>query len=373
MQRSVLIVGGGIGGLTAAIAMRGQGFVVQIVERDPQWSVYGVGIIQQMNVVRAMQQIGVLDAYLSRAHGFDRTTIFVGPEGVKETSFETPRLAGPNYPSNAGIRRKDLQVVLGDAARASGATIRLGVTVADMTDDGAGVDVTLSDGTSARFDCVVGADGIYSRTRAAILPDAPKPRYTGQWVWRYNLPLMPDLDGIQIFAGPCNAGLVPISDSLMYLFLVSEEPAVDFLPVEGAAAAMRARARMPAPQLLPHLEAITDDAGVVARPIESVFLEHDPWHVGRVVLLGDAVHASSPHLAQGAGMAIEDAIVLAEELARHDAPEAAFAAYRARRYDRVRHVALNSLKIGDMQMGKIPPFDVGALTGQTIGMMAGPI
>ncbi|MCU0828186.1 MAG: FAD-dependent monooxygenase [Tabrizicola sp.] len=373
MQRSVLIVGGGIGGLTAAIALCRQGFAVQIVERDPHWSVYGVGIIQQMNVVRAMQQIGVLDAYLARARGFDRTTIFVGPGGIKEASFETPRLAGPDYPSNAGIRRKDLQQVLGDAARAAGAAIRLGVTVEGMADDGAGVDVTLSDGTSARFDCVIGADGIYSRTRAAILPDAPKPRYTGQWVWRYNLPLPADLDGIHIFAGPCNAGLVPMSDSLMYLFLVSEEPGTDFLPVEGAAAAMRARARMPAPQLLPHLAAITEDTGVVARPIETIFLEHDPWHAGRVALLGDAVHASSPHLAQGAGMAIEDGLVLAEELARHDTPEDAFTAYRARRFERVRHVVLNSLKIGDMQMGRIPPFDVGALTGQTIGMMAGPI
>ena len=136
---------------------------------------------------------------------------------------------------------------------------------------------------------------------------------------------------------------------------------------------MRSRAKMPAPQLQPHLAAITEDAGVVARPIEAVFLEHEPWHVGRVVLIGDAVHASSPHLAQGAGMAIEDALVLAEELTRHDTPETAFAAYRARRFDRVRHVALNSLKIGEMQMGLIPPFDVGALTGQTIRMMCGPI
>lgn len=373
MPGNVLVVGGGIGGLTAAIALCRKGFSVQIVERDPSWSVYGVGIIQQMNVVRAMKEIGVLDSYLSKARGFDRSTIFVGPGGVQDASFETPRLAGPEYPSNAGIRRKDLQEVLGDAAKAAGASIRLGVTVAAMADDGTGVDVTFSDGATARFDIVVGADGIYSRTRAAILPDAPKPRYTGQWVWRYNLPIPADLDGIHIFAGPCNAGLVPMTDDLMYLFLVSQEPEGHFQPVEGAAAAMRSRARMPAPQLVPHLDAITEDAGVVARPIEAVFLEHQPWHVGRVVLIGDAVHASSPHLAQGAGMAIEDALVLAEELARHDRPEAAFAAYRARRFDRVAHVALNSLKIGEMQMGLIPPFDVGALTGQTIRMMCGPI
>ena len=104
-----------------------------------------------------------------------------------------------------------------------------------------------------------------------------------------------------------------------------------------------------------------------------IFLGDQPWHKGRVVLLGDAVHASTPHLAQGAGMAIEDALVLADELEAAPTPEAAFEAYRARRFKRVEHVAVNSIKIGEMQMGKIAPFDVGALTGQTIGMMCEPI
>ena len=370
---NVLVVGGGIGGLTAAIALRQKGFGVTIIERDPAWSVYGVGIIQQMNVVRAMGQLGVLDAYLSKARGFDSTTIFVGPGGVQDAKFDTPRLAGPDYPSNAGIKRRDLQHVLGDEAKRLGTEIRLGLTVAAMEDTGEAVNVGFSDGTSGSFDIVIGADGIFSQTRAAILPDAPKPEYTGQWVWRYNLPRPADLDGIHVFAGPCNAGLVPMTEELMYMFLVSEEPEGMQLPVVGSAAAMRSRAKMPAPQLQPWLEQITEDAEVVARPMEVIFLKDQPWHKGRVVLLGDAVHASTPHLAQGAGMAIEDAMVLAEELAGADTPESAFDAYRARRFKRVAHVAENSVKIGEMQMGKILPFDVGALTGQTIGMMCEPI
>ncbi len=371
---SILVVGGGIGGLTAAIALCRKGFDVAIIERDPTWSVYGVGIIQQMNVVRAMKDIGVLDDYLAKSSGFDKTTLFVGPGGHKEAEFETPRLAGPDYPSNAGIRRKDLQSVLGDAAKSAGASIRLGLTIQDMVDDGAGVDVTFSDGSTGRYDAVLGADGIFSQTREMILPDAPKPSYTGQWVWRYNLPRPAELDGIHIFAGPCNAGLVPMTDELMYIFVVNEMPEGEILPVEGAAKAMRdaTNAMMPAPQLKPWIEQITDDAGVVARPMEVIFLEDQPWHVGRIALLGDAVHASTPHLAQGAGMAIEDALVLAEELSKAD-PEEAFAAYRNRRFERVAHVAKNSVKIGEMQMGKIPPFDVGAMTGGTIKMMCGPI
>jgi 2-polyprenyl-6-methoxyphenol hydroxylase-like FAD-dependent oxidoreductase len=373
--KTVLVVGGGIGGLTAAIALRRKGISVEIIERDPKWSVYGVGIIQQMNVVRAMGQLGVLDAYLSKSSGFDSTTIFVGPHGHREAKFDTPRLAGPNYPSNAGIRRRDLQMILGDEARRLGSVIQLGRAISGMVDDGGGIDVTFSDGAAGRYDIVIGADGIFSSTRAAIFPDAPKPSYTGQWVWRYNLPRPQDLDGIHIFAGVCNAGLVPMTNDLMYMFLVTQEEEGLKLEVAGCAAKMQARAKalMPPPQLRPWIDMITDDAEVVARPMEVVFLGEQPWHKGRVVLLGDAVHASTPHLAQGAGMAIEDALVLADELEKTTSPQAAFESYRARRLKRVAHVANNSIRIGDMQMGKIPPFDVGALTGQTIGMMCEPI
>lgn len=370
---TALIIGGGIGGLTAGIALRKKGIKVDIIERSPNWSVYGVGIIQQMNVVRAMKELGVLDDYLSRAFGFDSTTLFVGPKGIQDATFDTPRLAGPEYPSNAGIRRPDLQLVLAEGVKKSGASVRLGTTVADMNDDGAGVDVTFSDDTKARYDIVIGADGIFSSTRETIMPDAPTPAYTGQWVWRYNFPRPADLDGIHVFVGPLNAGFVPMTTDLMYMFLVSQEPDTTPLPVEGAAAALQERARrMPPPQVAAMIDQITDDANVVARPIETILLEGD-WHVGRIALLGDAVHASTPHLAQGAGMAIEDALVLADELAKDVTPEDAFTAYRNRRMPRVSTVSKNSMRIGDMQMGKIPPFNVGELSGQTIGLMCQPI
>jgi 2-polyprenyl-6-methoxyphenol hydroxylase-like FAD-dependent oxidoreductase len=123
---STLIVGAGIGGAITAIALRRQGFPVEMIERDPDWMVYGVGIIQQMNVIRAMFQLDMLDAYLSKAAGFDQTTIFVGPGGVQDAQCSTPRLAGPVYPSNAGIRRRDLQSVLAARVAELGAQVRLG-------------------------------------------------------------------------------------------------------------------------------------------------------------------------------------------------------------------------------------------------------
>lgn len=370
--KSALVIGGGIGGLTAGIALRQKGIEVNVIERDPKWSVYGVGIIQQMNVVRAMNDLGMLESYLSHSFGFDSTSLFVGPGGVEEAKFDTPRLAGPNYPSNAGIRRTELQKVLADGASKAGAKIRLGLTVTNLTNASNGVDVTFSDGTAETYDIVVGADGLFSSTRRMIFPNAPVPAYTGQWVWRYNLPRPAELDGIHIFAGPFNGGFVPISKELMYLFVVSSEPNTDHLPVKGAAEAMQARFRMAPPQVMDVKQQIMDDNGVVARPLEVIFLEND-WHNGRIVLLGDAVHGSTPHLAQGAGMAIEDALVLADELTKAASPVDAFVAYRNRRMPRVEHIAKNSIRIGEMQMGKIEPFDVGQLTGQTIGMMCQPI
>ncbi|MEH3107836.1 MAG: FAD-dependent oxidoreductase [Sphingomonas fennica] len=340
----ILVIGGGIGGLTAAIALRRQGFPVDVIERDPDWTVYGVGIIQQANVIRAMAHLGLVDDYLDAGSPFDRVDIFI-PTGQQVASVPTPKLV-ENYPANVGIGRPALHKVLSAATIASGATVRLGVTADRLDDDGEGVDVVFSDGTTGRYDIVVGADGLYSQTRRAIFADAPVPQFAGQGVWRYNFP-RDDGDGrIAVFEGPTGVGLVPTSPTQMYMYVTTPEPGNPRYPREGIAAVMQAKlAGVPAPQIRALAATISDDAGVVYKPLETLMLE-GPWHAGRIVLLGDAVHATTPHLGQGAGMAIEDSIVLAEELAAasHD-PEAAFAAYRARRFDRCRYIVESSAAI----------------------------
>jgi len=119
-------------------------------------------------------------------------------------------------------------------------------------------------------------------------------------------------------------------------------------------------------------EHITDDDGVVYRPLEGMMV-YGPWSKGRVVLLGDAVHATTPHLGQGAGMAIEDSIVLAEELAKAYTPEEAFAAYRERRFDRCRYIVESSLAICHGQLGKGPPVDNHKATAEMFEVTAQPI
>ena len=363
----ILVIGGGIGGLTAAIALRQRGHRVTVIERDPDWSVYGVGIIQQGNVLRAMKQLGLLDDYLSSAVGFDFVAVHA-PDGTLVAKVPSPRLV-EGCPANVGIGRRALHKVLGDRAIEAGAEVRLGVIAEVLEDDGASVSARFSDGWIGRFDVVIGADGVHSQTRRQLLPGSPEPQFTGQSVWRYNLPRPADLDSLHVYNGPIGAGLVPMSDTVMYLYLTTPEPGNPRYPHTGLAAAMRAK--VPAP-LATLAEQITDDDEVVYRPLEALLVE-GPWHAGRIVLLGDAVHATTPHLGQGAGMAIEDAIVLADEIERHDTPEAAFAAYRARRFERCRYIVEESLAICRGQLGLGPLVDNAKATAAMFDVTAQPI
>ncbi len=135
---------------------------------------------------------------------------------------------------------------------------------------------------------------------------------------------------------------------------------------------MRSKLAGCAPAMVELGEQITDDAGVVYKPQECVFLDGD-WHKGRIVLLGDAVHATTPHLGQGAGMAIEDAVVLAEELAGAPDPETAFRAYRERRFERCRFIVTTSRALCDSQLGKGPRMEQAKATAEAFQVMARPI
>jgi 2-polyprenyl-6-methoxyphenol hydroxylase-like FAD-dependent oxidoreductase len=363
---SVLVIGGGIGGLTAAIALRRRGFDVHMIEKDATWSVYGVGIIQQSNVLRAVDALGILDQYIHAGAGFDAVEVYA-PNGTKVARVPSHRLL-PDRPANLGISRRALQKVLGDAAMAAGATLRLGVTI-EAIDSRERGHVRFSDHSSGSYDLVIGADGAYSQTRSIVLPQATKPQFTGQAVWRYNLPRPAGLDALHVYNGPIGAGLVPISSDLMYLYLTTPEPDNPRYPRVGLAAMMRGKTATCAPAIRELARDITQDDDVVYRPLDSLLIG-GPWHRGCVALLGDAVHTATPHLGQGAGLAIEDSLVLAEELANQQSIEAALTAYRMRRFERCAYIVRASLAICMGQLGAAPAVDNAKATAEMFDVTA---
>lgn len=367
---NILIIGGGIGGLTSAIALRRDGHRVTVIEKDPAWSVYGVGIIQQSNVIRAMAELGLVDDYMAAGVPFNKVAVHA-PDGSLVAEVPMPRLV-EGYPAAIGIGRPALHKVLGDRAIAAGADVRLGVTTDSMDDRGGSVVVRFSDGSEEPFDIVIGADGVYSQTRQAAMPDAPQPEFTGQAVWRYNFARSGDVDVLHAYNGAIGAGLVPISRDLMYMYVTTPEPGKPRYEADQLAASMRAKLATTAPQIQALGQRITDNDEVVYRPMDAMMLYGD-WHVGRVALLGDAVHATTPHLGQGAGMAIEDSIVLAQEIARHDTPEEAFRAYRDRRFERCRYIVEKSLEICRGQLGQGPLVDNAKATAEMFALVSKPI
>lgn len=368
----VLIVGGGIGGLCAAIALRRQGFEVDLVELKSEWTVYGVGIIQQSNVVREMHRLGLLDAYLDAAYAFEDVAIY-DTRGEQLARIPGRRLAGPQYPANVGISRRALHKVLSETAIDLGTQVCLGCTVERFEQGGDGVEVAFSDGRQACYDLLVGADGLFSRIRGLLFGDRYQPHFTGQSVWRYNFKRTPGLDHLANYQGPSgNAGLVPLADDLMYLFTTSHEPGNPWKDQANLAAELRERLAGFGGLIGELREQINDSAEVVYKPLEAVFIDQ-PWYVGRVLLIGDAAHATTPHLGQGAGMAIEDAVVLAEELTSGNDLPASLAAFMQRRFERCRYISEMSLLAGAKEVERDPSFDRIGLVRQMLEVTAQPI
>jgi 2-polyprenyl-6-methoxyphenol hydroxylase-like FAD-dependent oxidoreductase len=374
MAQRVLVVGGGIGGLSTTIAMTARGLAVDVVELNPNWDVYGVGILQPGNAIRALDQLGLAEQAIAAGFAMDGDRFHLA-DGTLLADNEHPRLLGPEYPGLNGITRPRLHEILTGAVKRSGADVKLGVTVDTLKQADEGVTVTLTDGTSATYDLVVGADGINSLIRARVFPEAPAPEYTGQVVWRYNLPRPPEIDKLWMFVGTDGkAGLVPLSRELMYLLLVEKPPAdAPLRPAPGELAGLlRKRLAEFGGMIARQRELITDSAKVVYRPVEAVFVD-PPWYRDRVVLIGDAAHATSPHVGQGAAMAMEDAIVLAEEVTESDGMQPALQRFMERRYDRVRTIVDVSMQIGRWEIDKVHDADFLGLMEKAVTTTAAPI
>lgn len=368
-----LIVGGGFSGMAAAIEMRKRGMDVELVEIDAGWRSYGAGISLGGATLRAFRQLGVLDAFLREGNGADGVKMFLG-NGQPIGELPTPRLAGPDVPGGGAIMRPALARILAEATRASGTTVRLGVGFEGVTQDADGATVRFSDGSTGRYDLVVGADGLYSKVRQVVFPDAPKPRYTGQAVWRAVLPRPAEVDCAMMWMGPrTKPGVNPVSRSQMYMFITEHRPVNEHVDPKDFPRLMRGLLEdFSAPLLATLREQITETSSIVFRPLEAMLMPQ-PWHRGRVVLIGDAVHATTPHLASGACIGIEDGLVLAACLDSAEALDARLQAFQSRRWERCRMVVENSLQLGEIEMHNGNKDEHGRIMRESLVALAQPI
>ena len=374
--RRVLIVGGGIAGLTLGAGLRRVGIDAEIIEQNRDWSVLGLGISLRGPTLRALDAVGVLDRCAQE--GFDHGDFHLACNSAGEVvgKTEIPRLLGPDRPAGLGIMRPIFHAILLGACKAAAVPIRLGTTIDALREEEGAVAVTFSDGSTARYDLVVGADGAYSKTRTLLFgADAPVPRFTGQAVWRATVPRSASVRTLMVYhGGACQPGINPVSEREMYIFLVENVPDNPRREARDLPQIMRDLLAPFGGDLAEAREQVRDPAQIVYRPIETLLLP-PPWHRGRVLLIGDAAHIPTPHLASGAGLAIEDAVVLIELLGAGTPLPAMLDDFMTRRYERCRLVVENSLAASGQHESSpgAAQADPASVTTRTLAALSRPI
>jgi 2-polyprenyl-6-methoxyphenol hydroxylase-like FAD-dependent oxidoreductase len=338
---NVLIVGGGLAGLTLAAALERHGLRAELVERNPDWRALGAGLLVQANGMRVLRGLG-MDQAVREAGTVVRRWLLVGQEGEILSETDLEELWGEVGPC-VGIARASLQQVLVRGAAAT--PYRLGTSVTSLVEDDRRVSVTFTDGSTGDYDLVVGADGIHSVVRDLTMGKVV-PTFAGQIVWRSLAPMrLPGTPSVQFWLGDgCFFGMCPAGDGRTYGFgNTAHQRHHD--PVEGRLGRLRGRFAAFGPGVKGYLSRLESDEQIHCSPIEWV--EQERWHTGRVVLIGDAAHASSPMMGQGGCMAMEDAWVLAEVLRAAPTVQSALAGYTQRRRPRVDWVQRESRAVAE--------------------------
>ncbi|GAB3570967.1 FAD-dependent oxidoreductase [Amycolatopsis endophytica] len=344
--RSALIVGAGIAGLTTASALARRGWRVEVVEKGDEGVPAGWGLNLTGPSLRALDGLGLADQCLAAGYGMSVITN-VDANGVA-SRIELPRLLDDRRPAMAGIARPELHRILRGEASRLAVPIHYGLSVRLLEHRDGRTHAELSDGSARTVDLLVGADGIRSVVRDLIGRPAPV-RYHGQMAWRALVPRPGWATSIHTFAGTGQqAGIVPISPSLAYVFLTENGVQRDVLPEAELASRME--------ELLAPFTGLIAEArpqvarsdAVIRRPVQTVFVDTS-WSDGTSVLVGDAAHAPSPQMASGAALAIEDGLVLAEELDRYDDVRKALESFTDRRRERCSVLVKTSVAIARLE------------------------
>ncbi|MFI1978349.1 FAD-dependent oxidoreductase [Streptomyces wedmorensis] len=350
-RRRAVVVGAGIGGLTAAVALHRRGWSVTVCERAAEPPVTGAGIGLAPNALRALRTIGV-DVTRTTGSAVPATMGVRRSDGRWLTRTATADLAARYGTPPIAVPRPALTVALATALPAE--ALRYGTAVTAVEDAEGRPVVRTEAGPDLPADLVVAADGIHSPLRHAYFPAHPGPRYLGETAWR-ALVEAPDLSVpamSESWGRGERFGVTPLSDGRFYLY------ATAVLPAGAPSADHRAELRRrfgswhdPIPALLDRVDRLAPD-DVLRHDLHELAAPLPRLHHGRVAWLGDAAHAMAPNLGQGGCQAVEDAVVLAHLLPSGDGDDApdgvppALAAYTAARRDRADAVRRRARRVG---------------------------
>ncbi|TDD24171.1 FAD-dependent monooxygenase [Nonomuraea diastatica] len=326
-----IIVGGGIGGLTAAVAFHQRGWQVEVLERAPEFTEVGAGLVVQPNGLRALDTLGLGDPL--RAKGLSDPL-----PGIRHKSGGwLTRIDVDDLKRRFGQWVTEHRADLVDLLRAGVPedSLRPGTEVRQVRTDGT---VIHNNGTSTG-DLVVGADGVRSVTRRSIWPHAPAPRYVGYTTWRLIAPPQPIEGHRETWGSGERFGYQPLPDGRVYCYMIVNAPAGS----RGDLTDLRERFadwHDPIPALL---NSVPEDAVVQHDSYELPNLS--TYVAGKIALLGDAAHAMTPNLGQGACQALEDAVTLATVVDTLGVP-AGLEAYDHARRPRTQMIVRRSRQFG---------------------------
>ncbi|AJQ95692.1 FAD-dependent oxidoreductase [Gynuella sunshinyii] len=370
----VLVIGGGFSGMAAAITLARGGIQVDLVENDPYWQPLGAGITINGATLRALQSLGLYDEIGKAGCLTDGVDMHLA-DGQYLTRLPTPSPEGANVAGSGGILRPILARIMAEATRKEGVSIRLGCSYELVEPHDDCVHVRFTDQTEDDYDLLIGAEGLHSNLRKIFFPEIPEPEYIGQGVWRGLFPRPTSIDRVHMWMGDhLKLGVNPVSDDQMYMFITEDRPTKEHIDTASWPQVFAdLMSQFPEPviaDLIPY--AFDDGANIDYRPLFNLLVPV-PWNRGRILLIGDTVAATTPHMASGAGIGIESGIVLSEELLRTENLDEAMAHFHERRWERCRMVVENSERLARIEIEGGDKRKHSQIMGDTMAELAKPI